>query len=369
MTDPDEPTALVMNANKYAGNPYMSLLIDGLRDQGVTVLTPDPPIFFPLTRTALRHPDADVVHLDWLYDYYMTSDIGYPPIDKAISILRAVAFLLDLVLISLLSVAVVRTVHNKRHHGGKFRRTERVINEAAFLVADAVTVKCHAAAEIIASEYRVPTADRLHVVPDGSYVSAYENDVSAAEAREALSIPPDRFVYLFFGLIREYKGVPDLVRAFGKLDVPNAKLWIVGNPHDEGIRRQVEALAIATDDVETVLEFVPAERIQYYMNASDVLVLPYRDILNSGSAHLGLSYGRPIVAPEIGCLPETLPSENRLLYDPEADDGLREALQRAHDHPDLESIGRGNYAHALDRNWESTATTLVTVYRRAMARA
>lgn len=369
MTDPDEPTALIMGADKYCGNPYMSLLTDALRDQGVTVLTPEPPIFFPLTRTALRNPDADVVHLDWLYDYYMTSDIGYPPIDKAISIFRAVAFLLDLVLISLLSIAVVRTVHNKRHHGGKFRRTERLINEAVFLVADAVTVKCHAAAEIIASVYRVPTAEQLHVVPDGSYVSAYENDVSAARARADLSIPPDRFVYLFFGLIREYKGVSDLMRAFMKLDVPNAKLWIVGNPHDEKIRREVETLAGATDDVETVLEFVPAERIQYYMNASDVLVLPYRDILNSGSAHLGLSYGRPIVAPKIGCLPETLPSENRLLYDPNAEDGLREALRRAYDHPDLDSIGRANYEHAFDRNWASTATTLITVYRRAIAGA
>jgi len=368
MTDGDI-TAVLLDGDRYPENPYMSLLTEALREQGVTVLTPALPLFFPLTRTVLRTPEADVLAVDWVYDYYSISVADNDALDVVASVLRAAALLVDLLVVSLLSVAVVWTVHNERHHEGKFPRTERVVNETLFAVADAVTVKCHAAAETLAETYTLPSAAELHVVPDGSYVSAYENEVSATAAREELSIPEDAFVYLFFGLIREYKGVPELIEAFGALKAPEAELWIVGNPHTDELAREIDTLAAGTPGVETVFEFVPDERIQYYMTAADVFALPYRRVLNSGSAHLGLSYGLPIVAPALGCLPETLPPENDFLYDPADDDGLRRELRRARDHPDLEAVGRANYRRAIEDDWTDTAEAMVGAYRRALGRS
>jgi len=364
MTD-DDLTLLLMSGSWYPENAYMTLLADALREAGVDVRTPSLPLFFPLTRAVLADPDADAMQLDWIYDYYVTTGTGFGPANAALSFLRAAAFLVDVALVSLLGVGVVRTVHNERHHEELYPRTERLVNEWVFAVADAITVKCGAAADAIAAVYRVPEADEIAVVPDGNFVAAYENEVSREAARCDLGIDDDAFVVLFFGLIREYKGVPDLVDAFAALDAPDAELWLVGNPHDDRTEAQVAALARSDPRIETRLEFVPDERIQYYLNAADVLALPYRRILNSGTAHLGLSYGRPVISPAIGCLPETVPPENEFLYDPSDDDGLAEALRRAYDHPDLESIGRANRRHARSQSWTRAAEALTEVYRRA----
>ncbi|WP_123621922.1 glycosyltransferase family 4 protein [Halorubrum sp. CSM-61] len=364
MTD-DDLTLLLMSGSWYPENAYMTLLADALREAGVDVRMPSLPLFFPLTRAALANPDADAMQIDWIYDYYVTTGTGFGPANALVSFLRAAAFLIDVALVSLLGVGVVRTVHNERHHEGLYPHTERIVNECVFAVADAITVKCGAAADAIAAAYRVPEADEIAVVPDGSFVAAYENDVSREAARRDLGIDDDAFVVLFFGLIREYKGVPDLVEAFAALDAPDAELWLVGNPHDDRTEAQVAALARSDPRIETRLEFVPDERIQYYLNAADVLALPYRRILNSGTAHLGLSYGRPVIAPAIGCLPETVPPENEFLYDPSDDDGLAEALRRASDHPDLESIGRANRRHARSQSWARAAEALTEVYREA----
>lgn len=365
MTDEDI-TALLLDAQRYPENPYMSLLSDALEGRGVRVLAPSLPLVFPLTRSALRAPDADVLCVDWVYDYYCIDEAGVEALDRVATWVRAATLLVDLLVVSLLSVAVVWTVHNERDHEARYPRTERVVNELLFAVADAVTVKCRAAADRVAAAYTVPTADDLHVVSDGSYVSAYENDVSTAAAREELGIRSDAFVYLFFGLIREYKGVPELVAAFGALDAPDAELWVVGNPDSDALAAEIDALAAEVPGVETVFEFVPDGRLQYYLNAADVLALPYRDVLNSGSAHLGCSFGLPVVAPAIGCLPATLSPANDLLYDPGAGGGLRRALRHAREHPDLEAVGEANYRHAVADDWPETAGAMVGVYRQAL---
>ena len=67
---------------------------------------------------------------------------------------------------------------------------------------------------------------------------------------------------------------------------------------------------------------VPDDRMQVYLRAADAVVLPYRDVLTSGSAILAMTFGQPVIAPAIGCLPESLGSEGTILYDADAPDGL-----------------------------------------------
>ncbi len=365
MNDRTGLTLLLMSGSWYPENAYMTLLAGALRENGVEVRTPSLPLFFPLTRAVLANRDADAIQLDWIYDYYVTTGTGFGPASALLTVLRAATFLLDVALVSRFDVGVVRTVHNERHHEGLYPRIERVVNEFVFLVADEVTVKCPAAADSIASTYCVPVAAEMTVVPDGNFVEAYENHVSREAAREDLGIDDDAFVVLFFGLIREYKGVPDLIEAFAALDAPDAELWVVGNPHDDRTEAQIAALARGDPRIETRLAYIADDRIQYYLNAADVLALPYRRILNSGTAHLGLSYGRPVVAPAIGCLPATVPPDNEFLYDPTDEGALAAALERASRHPDLGAIGRANRGHARTQDWSRAADTLTDTYRRA----
>jgi len=366
MTDSERISALVMSGDTYGGNPYMTLLTEALERAGIEVRVPKTPVLLPVTRAVLQNRDVDVVQLDWLYEFYIIDDVEYGPIDEMLTVLRAVAFLFDTLFVSMLPVAIVRTVHNKRHHGGKHPRIDRMVNECVFLVADAVTVKCENAIDILKSTYTLAKGARMHVVPDGNYSRVYDDTVSKADARTELSIPEGRFVYLFFGHVREYKGVLELLDAFVETERPDTELWIVGTPHSDELEAKIREFTAGREDIRTTFEYVPDKRVQYYLNGADVLVLPYRDILNSGAAHLGLTYGLPVVAPRIGCLPEILSPENEFLYDRNSTDGLRRELKRAYDHPDLESIERRNYERAAVRNWQKTAAALADVYRAAI---
>jgi len=71
--------------------------------------------------------------------------------------------------------------------------------------------------------------------------------------------------------------------------------------------------------------------MQVYLRACDVLVTPYNEVLSSGSAILGLSFGRPVIAPAIGCLKDLIVEGCGFLYDPSQPDGLQDAMRAAMD--------------------------------------
>ena len=117
-------------------------------------------------------------------------------------------------------------------------------------------------------------------------------------------------VFAFVGAIRGYKGVGELLEAFaGSTDLgPDARLLICGKPLPARLGRELEQRAVADPRIVLRLERMPEEELSQVLRAADVVVLPFRDILTSGSAILALSLGRPVIAPALGCLPETLPA-------------------------------------------------------------
>jgi beta-1,4-mannosyltransferase len=109
---------------------------------------------------------------------------------------------------------------------------------------------------------------------------------------------------LFFGNIRPYKNVPQLLAAFRGLNRQDVQLMIVGQPGGGIDSRQLEQLAGADPRIQLRLEFVDDHDVPLYLGAADLVVLPFDSILNSGSALLALSFNRPILAPRLGSLPE-----------------------------------------------------------------
>lgn len=111
-------------------------------------------------------------------------------------------------------------------------------------------------------------------------------------------------MFAFLGAIRPYKNVPALLSAFR--DAPEAgwRLVVAGKPLSADVRVDVSRRADGDDRIRLDLDFVPRERVQLYTRAADLLVFPYRDILNSGSALLALSFDRPILVPDRGALAE-----------------------------------------------------------------
>jgi glycosyltransferase involved in cell wall biosynthesis len=124
---------------------------------------------------------------------------------------------------------------------------------------------------------------------------------------------------------------------------------------------KLRSLTQSDSRINLIPEFIPDEAIQIYLNACNFFVLPYKDITTSGAAALGLSFGRPIIAPCIASFPEVVTPESGILYDTSQPNALTTALRNARTLSCSEStIFR--YAHQFD--WNKLGPDLAALYKR-----
>ena len=346
----------VLHLPYFETNPYHHELGDALERRGLSVHFSTG---YPrdTVRAVLEGGIPDVIHLHWI-SWFLISD------DRLRSVGKAMVFIAAVTVAKVLGIRIVWTAHNLFEHERRDPKLERFFKRHLVRYAfDDVIVHCEAAKRQLLTAYDLPRTveSKLVTVPHGNYVEAYDDQLSSEEASEELGLPESATVIAFFGSIKPYKRVPELIDAFTDLETDNARLLVAGNPMDDDVKRAVVERASRDDRVETVLEFVPDDEVQLYMNAADVVVLPFEDILSSGSVLLSMSFGNPIVAPRDGCLPELLADQPELLYDSDDDAGLETTLERALS-ADLAELGRRNYERALAYDWGTIADRTIRVY-------
>jgi beta-1,4-mannosyltransferase len=140
------------------------------------------------------------------------------------------------------------------------------------------------------------------VIPHGHYRSEYP--AVNGGARRMLGIAPEAKMLLFIGAVRSYKNVTSLVRVFRQIAADDALLHVVGRPNCTNLAQTILDEASSDNRVRVRFEFLAPEDLSAYVSAADVVVLPYREILNSGSALLALSLNRPILVPDRGAMGE-----------------------------------------------------------------
>jgi beta-1,4-mannosyltransferase len=203
-----------------------------------------------------------------------------------------------------LGARIVWTVHNLRSHTARWPRIEKWLWRAFVPLVDASIHLSHAGREMAMESFPGLARKPSSIVPHGHYRDCYPNHSTRVEAREALGIDPAAPVIAFAGQIKAYKNVPALIRAFIKAADPRAVLLIAGRPGDAAIETELRAAAGGHPRIQFHLGLIPDERMHLYLNACDLAAFPYRDILNSGSAILALSFDRPALVPARGAMAE-----------------------------------------------------------------
>jgi glycosyltransferase involved in cell wall biosynthesis len=139
-------------------------------------------------------------------------------------------------------------------------------------------------------------------------------DLTPAEAKLRLGLRKDERAILFFGRIMPYKGIEYLLEAFRLLVAEkqaNYRLIVAGEPKkgSEGYLREVQDFVRRNFRHEQVilrLEFIPDDQMELYLKGADVLVLPYKEIFQSGVLFLAYSFGLPVVATDVGSFREEI---------------------------------------------------------------
>jgi len=343
------PVCHVMQISKVRMNPYVRLLQEALREAGISCSVVDG--LSPRLVGSWRGT-VDVVHLHWL-------ELLYTSRSFARSLRLLVAVLAGLLWAKAVGCKVVYTVHNLDPHEQAFPLLNRIANRAVFALADALHVHDKGARQRVVQTYG--RRDSVYVIAHGSYVGAYPNNCTRQEARRRLGLADDTFVYLFLGQIRRYKGIGDLVAAFRQLADGSSELVIAGNVHDAVYGEELAQLTRGPARIHTWFQYVPDSDVQYFMNACDVCVLPYRDVTTSGAAILAFSFGKPIIAPALGGFNELVASERGILYNPATNDDLLRALQQAR-FGDMAEAGQRALAWAREHQWRTLAPRFARVY-------
>lgn len=362
-----DPLRVLFLPDFSASNPYQRRLADALGRLGVSVSMHRAPRRdpLPILRAWLTHGRPAVVHLHWTHNYLgMSSEGGGEEGGAGPSRFATARFAGQLRLLRALRVRLVWTVHNLGHHEGSVSAPrETAAHRALILASGAVICHCRAAETAVADAYGLSPREqaKLHVIPHGNYIGAYGEPVQREEARRRLGMPEEATVLLFIGAVRAYKGIDELLAAFGGLADPQSRLVVAGKPHSAELAADLEAAATADPRIILRLGFVPDAEIAVLLGAADAVVTPFRSVLTSGSVILAMSYGRALVAPALGCIPEVVDAAGAVLYEANGPGSLAAALARA-TRSDLAAMGRHNLEAAQALDWASIAAATKELY-------
>jgi glycosyltransferase involved in cell wall biosynthesis len=307
-------------------------------------------------RTALFGWKADVCHFHWLHPYLLRSRRGS-------TILRATRFVLEVLLLKLRGARIVWTIHNLANHERRFPSIERTYATIVARLADGVIVHSEGARLHAGNYYRLGARTRVAIIPQGSYAGHYPNLISREEARGRIGLTADDFVFLFLGRIEPYKGVLELIRSFKRIRSA-ARLLIAGRASDPQLLDQIREELVGTENVRFDEGFVSGDELQTYFNAADVFVFPVRDILNSSSISLAMSFGAPCIAPALEGIESVLGGRGGIFYDPGDPTALLRAMEGAiARRSELSRMGGENLARARMSTWESAAARTDAFYR------
>jgi glycosyltransferase involved in cell wall biosynthesis len=369
--DPDSDLTVHFLPDYTPTNPYQDRLAEALRGRGVTVrILGGGGAGLPILRAVWGREIPDVVHVHFLHQYVTSSVTRFP---RLVAVLLSVRTLFEVAVLRVLGASVVWTAHDLLNHEQQAPFVETACKHLflRFLV-DNVIVHCESAADSVVEFYHLPDRlrERMTVVRHGTFAADYPNDITRETARLRLGVPEEAFVFTYFGSIRRYKNVTELIETFVALEenfATDTHLLIAGNPRTDALEREVTAAAANHDRIHTALEFVPSDEVQVYMNAADAVVLPFRadeaSMLTSGSVLLAMSFGRPVVAPDIGCIDAYVTDIGGLVYDPTAPNGLGRTMQAAVD-ADTDRIGARNRKRAAALSWDDVADATHDVYVR-----
>jgi Glycosyltransferase len=185
------------------------------------------------------------------------------------------------------------------------------------------------------------------------------NNMEAKQARELLVIPPQKKVMLFFGFVREYKGLKHLIKALPqvKKSLDDILLLVVG---DFGTDKEEYLMLIKSLNVEAEIKivdgYVPDTEVEKYFACSDVVVLPYESATQSGIVQIAYGFQKPVISTNVGGLSEVVEDNKTGLLIPARDEkALAEAIIKFFKENKAEIFSQGIKEEEYKYSWEHLA--------------
>jgi beta-1,4-mannosyltransferase len=313
--------AFFPNISRMSKNPYWSMLAESLESENNHFIQ-DTPDAFDLFFLFQYHNKIDVLHIHYIRQFYMSSK-------RRARLIYVFRFAFLLLIARALGYSTVFTLHNLEPT--EYLKPAWVDGLGHWVVSNLVgkvIVHCEEARRLLAKKYW--RSKHVFTVAHPNYIDLYPNSISAQEAKRELGLSDQNIVFLFFGGIRPNKGIEMLINAFYKIKDERLLLLIAGSQgRNDDYLQHLKKLACIDDRIKFFAEYIPDGKIQVFMNAADIVVLPFAKILTSGSAILAMSFARPVIVPAMGCLPELVDEDAGWIFDPSSSGALASIMMLA----------------------------------------
>lgn len=216
--------------------------------------------------------------------------------------------------------------------------------------------------------------DLLSIKPDAVYEKAvlptYNafkfTDMNKAEARKLLNITDSEKVLLFFGFVREYKGLRHLIAAMPTIrkQYSDARLLIVG---DFGKNKEEYVQLIENTGEKAAIQvfdgYTPDREVEKFFAASDLVVLPYISATQSAVVQVAYGFDKPVVVTNVGGLPEVvLDGKTGYVVQPESPQQIAEAVMRFYEQNKAAEFEENVKQEAYRYDWDRMRETVERLY-------
>jgi hypothetical protein len=336
-------------------NPFVRTLMKGLKDQGCDV---------SLGRQEFwqNASNYNIIHIHWPDAMFEK----VPPTDSEVNSLEK-----HIVFIKKTS-KIIYTRHNEKPHysndSNRHKCYELIENNA-----DAIIHLGNY--EIESFKKRLNNTCIKHFyIPHHTYDKLYKNSITKIEAREKLKISKKKFVILTFGIYRDKEEVDMVITEFNKLLIKNKYLlaprlisFLVkdfsNNIFIKWIFQYYYLLKLLRQKINSGSKYIDDKYLELYFKASDVVLIQRKNILNSGNISLAFYFKKPVIGPNYGNIGELLKQTNNILFEPNQDGSLCNAMMEA-TKINLSELGQNNYNYAINyMNIEVVAQQYYDVYK------
>ena len=241
------------------------------------------------------------------------------------------AELLVMAMAKLFRRKLVLTVHDVSSLAGNITG-KRMVTGWIYRLADRVIVHNNVSMRELIANHVPP--HKIAIIPHGHFLESTNEMPPKETARRRLEIEPSAKVVLFFGQIKDTKGLDLLIEALPAVadEVPEVLLLIAGRPWKTSFSRFDELIDKLNVRARCRLHigFVPNDKVGDFYAAADVVALPYRRIYQSGVLLMAMTLVRPVVVSDLAGMTEIVSDGvSGYLFRQESKDDLAKALIRA----------------------------------------
>lgn len=198
-------------------------------------------------------------------------------------------------------------------------------------------------------------ASKYKLLPHPVY-SNFGNPVDKEEAKHKLGIDAKKLI-LFFGFIRDYKGLDVLLKSMPLIKDKDIKLIVAGEfySNKEKYFTLINELKI-NSQVFMFNEFIATDEVKYFFSAVDAVILPYKDATQSGIVQIAVNFARPVIATNVGGLAEVIEDgKTGYIIEKENPDKLAKAITKFYNAANEKVLAENMKSLKEKYSWQSFA--------------